>query len=264
MDMGLLILGIVIFLIILIISILLLKVKIYLDLYFKDLEFNFYLIVKVLNISIYKKHYSLDKNQIMEKLKNKINSSKNDEMDSSESDELDKSSSSVSGGLKESNSSSNESYSSDSSVASDLDNSDNFDSSDSNISNDGLISKISEFKEIFIYFKKSFGSIKLFIKSLIKNINISKLDFNLDLGLPSYTKTIEVVSFIWAIKSLFYIYFDDININANPIFGKSKIDFECKLLIDFRIINLLIPGIKLISNKNVRLLIKELRDLNNS
>ena len=256
MAIGLLILGIIIFLIILIISILLLKVKIYLDLYFKDLEFKFYLIVKVLNISIYKKQYSLDKNQIMEKLKNKINSSKSDDEGGSSESEVLNNSNSSSSDLD--GSGSNELYSSDSSVADDLD------GSGSSDSDDGLISKISEFKEIFIYFKKSFGSIKLFIKSLIKNINISKLDFNLDLGLPSYTKTIEVVSFIWAIKSLFYIYFDDININANPIFGKSKIDLECKLLIDFRIINLLIPGIKLISNKNVRLLIKELRDLNNS
>ena len=96
-----------------------------------------------------------------------------------------------------------------------------------------------------------------FIKTVFKSMNVRKLETHIDLGLTSYASTAKYVGYLWALFVLPNSTFKNTSMTASPHFGEPIIDFKGVVDIRINLLNLIIPIIKLISNKDVRKLLKE-------
>ena len=98
-----------------------------------------------------------------------------------------------------------------------------------------------------------------FLKDLIKSMNVRKLESHLDFGLPSYVSTAKYTGYMWALLVFPNTVLDNTCLTVTPCFDKTVIDFKGSIDVRIKLLKIIIPLFKLILNKNIRKLIKEVR-----
>ena len=120
-----------------------------------------------------------------------------------------------------------------------------------------------DLKKLYELAKPCFGDLKIFIESVFKSLNISKLENHLLFGLDSYAKTAKYIGIIWAIQSIANNMHKNANITAEPSFNGYVLDMKGDNEIEIKPLKLLIPTIRLVSKKDVRTLIRGVLDERN-
>ena len=115
-------------------------------------------------------------------------------------------------------------------------------------------------KRIFKLAEPCFDYFKIFLNDFLNSISVSKMDNRLTLGLDSYADTGKYIGMIWAIFAMVTSVHPKARLIAIPSFSESVIDAEGDNQIEINILKLIIPTIKLISKKEVRTLIKGVRN----
>ena len=115
-------------------------------------------------------------------------------------------------------------------------------------------------KKIFELAKPCFKYFKEFLKSFTKCIHIAKLENHLIFGLDSYVDTAKYIGYIWSLTSVVNSTHENARLTAEPSFTGSVLDVKGENELDINILKLIPPAIKLISKKEVRNLIKGVRN----
>lgn len=98
-----------------------------------------------------------------------------------------------------------------------------------------------------------------FLKKTTKSIKVTKLENHLKFGLASYADTAQYIGYIWAINGFIKTLYPVSKVSAEPVFGDPVIDFKGCLDVDINLLKLFLPTIRLISKKEIRILIKAFR-----
>jgi len=117
-----------------------------------------------------------------------------------------------------------------------------------------------DIKELFELAKPCLKYLKDFLKSFVKCISITKLENQLILGLDSYVDTARYIGYIWGAIAIINSSHKNARLSAQPCFTESKIDARGINELDINVLKLIPPAIKLISKKEVRELIKGVRN----
>jgi len=102
--------------------------------------------------------------------------------------------------------------------------------------------------------------LKEFLKSSRKCIHISKLENHLIFGLDSYADTAKYIGYIWSMLIIVNSAHENARLSAEPSFNGSVFDVKGENRLDVNLLKLMIPAIKLICKKEVRQLIKGVRN----
>lgn len=98
-----------------------------------------------------------------------------------------------------------------------------------------------------------------FLKKTAKSIKVTKLENHLKFGLANYADTAQYIGYIWAINGFIKTLYPVSKVSAEPVFGDPVIDFKGCLDVDINLLKLFLPAIRLISKKEIRILIKAFR-----
>ncbi len=115
-------------------------------------------------------------------------------------------------------------------------------------------------KDIFELLKPCFEYFKEFVKSFMKCIKITRLENHLVFGLDSYADTAQYIGYIWSILIVINNAHEKAHFTAEPSFSGSVFDGDGNNELDINILKLIPPAIKLISKKEVRELIKGVKN----
>ena len=115
-------------------------------------------------------------------------------------------------------------------------------------------------KKIFELMKPCLGYFQEFVKSFVKCINVVKLENHLIFGLDSYADTGKYIGYIWGLFTIVNNAHENARLSAEPSFNGSVFDIKGDNELDINLLKVMIPAIKLISKKEVRLLIKGVRN----
>lgn len=113
-----------------------------------------------------------------------------------------------------------------------------------------------DIKKIFELAKPCFEDLKNYLKTVIKNIKIRKINNHLIFGMTSYADTGKYIGIIWAILAIINPLHENIQLSAEPRFAGSVLECHGINEVEIYPLKLLIPTIKLILKKEVRILIK--------
>ncbi len=127
----------------------------------------------------------------------------------------------------------------------------------------GLKEKYEEIKPILKELIKSKEELKNFLKNILKTINLKKLEGKLIIGLSDHTTTVKIASWIWSIGAIVNSSKPTL-LSVEPRFNEVITDFEGKIELKINILLLLIYSLALLTEKNIRELIKELYRQKNS
>ena len=127
----------------------------------------------------------------------------------------------------------------------------------------GLKEKYEEIKPILKELMKSREELKNFLNNILKAINLKKLEGKLIIGLSDHTTTVKIASWIWSIGAIVNSSKPTL-LSVEPRFNEVITDFEGKIELKINILLLLIYSLALLTEKNIRELIKELYRQKNS
>ena len=113
-----------------------------------------------------------------------------------------------------------------------------------------------DIKKIYNLAKPCFEDLKIFIKEILKSMNVSKLENHLLFGLDSYTATAKYIGIIWAFQSIANNMHENAYLTAEPSFNGAVLDMKGNNELEIKPLKLIIPTIRLISKKDVRTLIR--------
>lgn len=114
-------------------------------------------------------------------------------------------------------------------------------------------------KQLFKIAKPCFGHFKIFLKSFMKCIRVQKLENHLIFGMDSYTDTAKYIGYIWGFIVIVNSTHKNARLSAEPSFNGSIFDVKGTNELEINLLKLIPPILKLISKKEVRTLIKEVR-----
>ena len=117
-----------------------------------------------------------------------------------------------------------------------------------------------DIKKILDLAKPCLGYFKEFLKSTAKCIHVAKLENHLILGLDSYVDTAKYTGYIWSLFIILNSTHENARLTAEPSFNGSIVDARGDNELDINLLMLTVPAIKLISKKEVRTLIRGIRD----
>lgn len=117
-----------------------------------------------------------------------------------------------------------------------------------------------DIKKILKLAKPCIGYVKEFLKSFTKHIHVKKLENHLIFGLDSYADTAKYIGYIWSGLIILNNTYENARLSAEPSFNGSVFDVKGDNELDINLLMLIVPAIKLISKKEVRMLIKEVRN----
>lgn len=98
-----------------------------------------------------------------------------------------------------------------------------------------------------------------FLNCMIKSMSVRKLESHLDFGLPSYVSTAKYTGYMWALLVFPNTALNNTNLTVTPCFDKTIIDFKGSINVRIKLLKIIIPILKLIKNKDIRKLIKEVK-----
>lgn len=117
-----------------------------------------------------------------------------------------------------------------------------------------------DMKKIFELARPCLEDFKTFLKSFVNCIKIKKLYNHLIFGLDSYADTAQYIGYIWGLLLIVNDAHENARLSAEPSFNGSVLDAEGINELDINILKLIPPAIRLISKKEVRELIRGVRN----
>ena len=105
-----------------------------------------------------------------------------------------------------------------------------------------------------------FEDIKEFIKSFTRCIHITKLENHLIFGLDSYADTAKYIGYIWSLIVIVNSSHEKARLSAEPSFNGSVLDGNGVNELDINILKIIPPAVRLISKKEIRNLIRGVRN----
>ena len=117
-----------------------------------------------------------------------------------------------------------------------------------------------DIKKMLDLAKPCFGYIREFLESTAKCIHISKLENHLIFGLDSYVDTAKYIGYIWGIIVIVNGTHENARLSAVPSFNGSILDVKGDNEVDINLLKMILPAIRLVSKKEVRNLIRGLKD----
>lgn len=123
-----------------------------------------------------------------------------------------------------------------------------------------LKERFEEIKPILEKLKESKNPLKTFIKHVLKTIDFKKIHGHLRLGLNDGILTVKIASWIWSIGAIVNTASNPTSLTVEPVFSEEVIDFDIEVELKINLLKVLIHGIILISKKDIRELIKLIRE----
>ena len=117
-----------------------------------------------------------------------------------------------------------------------------------------------DMKKIFELARPCLEDFKTFLKSFVNCIKIKKLYNHLIFCLDSYADTAQYIGYIWGLLLIVNDAHENARLSAEPSFNGSVLDAEGINELDINILKLIPPAIRLISKKEVRELIRGVRN----
>ena len=115
-----------------------------------------------------------------------------------------------------------------------------------------------DIKKILELAKPCINDILGFLKKAIKSIKVSKIENHLIFGLDSYADTGEYIGIIWSVFAIIDSFDKNIKLTAEPYFNGGSVIDGCGINeVEIYPIKLIVPGLRLILKKEIRLLVKE-------
>lgn len=115
-------------------------------------------------------------------------------------------------------------------------------------------------KKIFELMKPCFGYFKEFLESFVKCIHVKKLENHLIFGLDSYVDTGKYIGYIWSLLIIVNNSHKNARLSAEPSFNGSIFDGYGDNQVEINLLMLIPPAIKLISKKEVRALLRGIKN----
>lgn len=115
-------------------------------------------------------------------------------------------------------------------------------------------------KKIYNLAKPCLEDLIDYIKALLKTLKITRLENHIIFGMASFADTGKYIGIIWAILATINPIDKNIAISAEPSFAGSRLDASGVNQIDFYPLKILVPTIRLLLKKDVRLLIRGVLD----
>ena len=115
-------------------------------------------------------------------------------------------------------------------------------------------------KKILELAKPCFGYFKDFLESFTKCIHVARLENHLIFGLDSYVDTAKYIGYIWSLMIILNSSHEKARLSAEPSFNGSVIDVKGDNEVDINLLKVIPPAVRLISKKEVRTLIRGLRN----
>lgn len=116
-----------------------------------------------------------------------------------------------------------------------------------------------DIKQLFKLLKPCFEHFKLFLKSFMKCIRVQNLENHLIFGMDSYTDTAKYIGYIWSFIIIINSSHKNAKLSAEPSFNGSVFNVNGVNEFEINILKLIPPVLRLISKKEVRTLIKEVK-----
>ena len=117
-----------------------------------------------------------------------------------------------------------------------------------------------DLKKILELAKPCLDDFKEFLNSFVNCIKVKKMDNHLIFGLDSYADTAKYIGYIWSLFIIMNEAHKNARLSAEPSFNGSIFDAKGDNELDINILKLIPPAIKLILKKEVRALIKGVRN----
>ena len=115
-------------------------------------------------------------------------------------------------------------------------------------------------KELFELAKPCFEDFEIFLKSFCKCIKVKRLDNHLIFGLDSYADTGKYIGCIWGLLAVVNRAHKNARLSAEPSFNGSVLDMKGVNEIDINVLKVIPPAIRLVMQKEVRELIRGVRN----
>ena len=115
-------------------------------------------------------------------------------------------------------------------------------------------------QKIFELMKPCFGYLKEFLKSFVKCIHVKKLENHLIFGMDSYVDTAKYIGYIWSVLIIVNQSHKNARLSAEPSFNGSILDAKGDNQLEINLLMLIGPIIRLISKKEVRAMIRGIRN----
>lgn len=117
-----------------------------------------------------------------------------------------------------------------------------------------------DIKKLFKLAKPCFGDFKAYLKSVLNTIKVKELQNHLIFGMASYADTGKYIGIIWAILAVINPMHEKLKLSAEPTFEGSVIDGYGTNEVEIYPLRLIVPTIRLISKKDVRIFIRGVWD----
>lgn len=120
--------------------------------------------------------------------------------------------------------------------------------------------KKTDIKGIWNLAKPCLGDFKQFLNSFINCIKVKRMDNHLIFGLDSYADTAKYIGYIWSVCIMLNESHKNARLSAEPSFNGSVLDAKGNNELDINILKIIPAAVKLILKKEVRTLIKGVRN----
>ena len=117
-----------------------------------------------------------------------------------------------------------------------------------------------DIKKLFELARPCFGDFKTYLKSVLNTIKVKELQNHLIFGMASYADTGKYIGIIWAILAVINPMHEKLKLSAEPTFEGSVIDGYGTNEVEIYPLRLIVPTIRLISKKDVRIFIRGVWD----
>ena len=117
-----------------------------------------------------------------------------------------------------------------------------------------------DIKKLFELARPCFGDFKTYLKSVLNTIKVKKLQNHLIFGMASYADTGKYIGIIWAILAVINPMHEKLKLSAEPTFEGSVLDGYGINEVEIYPLRLIVPTIRLISKKDVRIFIRGVWD----
>ena len=117
-----------------------------------------------------------------------------------------------------------------------------------------------DIKKLFELARPCFSDFKTYLKSVLNTIKVKKQQNHLIFGMASYADTGKYIGIIWAILAVINPMHEKLKLSAEPSFDGSVLDGYGTNEVEIYPLRLIVPTIRLISKKDVRIFIRGVWD----
>lgn len=117
-----------------------------------------------------------------------------------------------------------------------------------------------DIKKLIRLAKPCFEDFKIYLKSALNVVSIKKFENHLVFGMTSYADTGKYIGIIWSVLSTINPMHEKLCLSAEPSFNGYALDCTGVNEVEIYPLKLLVPTIKLVSKKHVRLFIRGVLD----